>query len=178
MQKLQPVARRRNLAEQGGLQPKHRGRGGPDCQQNNLAPNVVTNLDRLFVLVGGLINLVITAWLKKEVTGLAAGHRHRPCEQGGPCWLNEQQDVRDNKNDCAQQMQTLVNTAVMVVTVVVPTLRLELLQIAVHIDLENSGLGARGNEKGKITLASQCEIRMTAGFHISEQGCHQFVIKS
>jgi hypothetical protein len=72
----------------------------------------------------------------------------------------------------------LVNAAVVVITVVVPTLRLELLQIAVHIDLENSGLSARGNEKGKITLASQCETRMTGGFHINEQGCHHFVIKS
>jgi len=69
-------------AEQRGAEPQH-GRGQrPDGQQHDLAVQVVTHLDVFLVLVGGMVDLVITLGLEEEVTGLAAYHGHQPAEHG------------------------------------------------------------------------------------------------
>jgi len=79
-----------------------------------------------------LVDLVEALGLEEEVPGLAADHRHRPGQQGGPGRVHRQQPVGHQKADGAEQVQALVDAAVVVVAVVVPALDPQLFKESIH----------------------------------------------
>ena len=119
-------------AEQRWLNPEHQRYQHPDAQQHHLAADVVADLDGLLVFVGGLVDVVVATRLEEEVPGLAAGHRHAPGQDRGQRRVCEQQPVGDEEADGAEQVQALVDAAVVVVAVVVPALGRECLQETLH----------------------------------------------
>jgi len=122
----------RDPPEQRGAQPQQPGRERPDGQQHDLALQVVADLDVLLVLVSRLIDLIVVLRLEEEVAHLAAHHGAQPGHVGGVGRIGEQHDVGDQEADRAQQMQRLVDAAVVVVTMVVPALYFQGLQEALH----------------------------------------------
>ena len=77
-----------------------------------------------------LVDFVVPFGLEKEVSSLPACHGHQPGEQGSHGRILEQQQIRTQEAHCTDQVQALVDAAVMVVTMVVPALRLQGLQVA------------------------------------------------
>jgi hypothetical protein len=53
---------------------------------------------------------------------LTRGHGHQPSQERSPCWLNEEQAIGDEKTNRAQQVQGLVDAAMVVIAMIVPTL--------------------------------------------------------
>ena len=104
----------------------------PNGHQYDLAAQVVADLDLFLVIVGGLVHMVIGLRLEEEVARLAARHRHQPRQQRGSSRIDEQQRIGADKADGAQQVQRLVDAAVVVVAVVVPPLDLEGAKEIVH----------------------------------------------
>ena len=104
----------------------------PQGHQDDLATQVVPHLDVLLVVVRGLIDVVISLGLEEEVPRLAAGHGDAPCQQRGPCRVDEQQHVGPQEAHRAQEMQRLVHAAVVVVAVVVPALHAQRLKAHVQ----------------------------------------------
>jgi hypothetical protein len=76
--------------------------------------------------VGGLVLLVVALGLEEEVTDLADAHREGPAEQHRQRRVREQQRVRGDEAHGAHEVERLVDPAVVVVAVVVPTLLAEL----------------------------------------------------
>ena len=56
------------------------------------------------------------------MSGLARGHRNAPSDQGREGWINKQEHVGDHEGHRAEEVQRLVDAAVVVVAVVVPAL--------------------------------------------------------
>src|SRR5262249_58596436 len=119
-------------AEKSGVEPGGQRGEGPDRQQDGFAAQIVTHLDFLLVLVGGLIHLVIVFRLEEEVTHLARGHRHEPADQGRDRRILEHHRIGRQKAYSAYEVQRLVNAAVMVEAVSVPTLHSQGLEKALH----------------------------------------------
>src|SRR5947209_498126 len=90
--------------------------------QHDFAAEVVADLDLFLVLVGGVVYRIVTLRFKEEMANLAAGHRHRPSDQGRDRGVPEQQEPHENEADRAQKMKRLVNQAMVIVAVIVPTL--------------------------------------------------------
>src|SRR5262249_40561245 len=90
-------------------------------------------LDFFFVLVRRLVHLVVVSRLKEEVTDLAGGHRHEPADQRCYGRILKHHHIGGQKAYGAYQMQRLVDPAVMVITVVVPTLHSQGFEKALHI---------------------------------------------
>ncbi|EEF23299.1 conserved hypothetical protein [Ricinus communis] len=135
VQVLDEAGRRREHAEQTRLQPQQHRRRGPQAHQHDLAAQVVADLDLLLVLMRGLVHLVVALGLEEEVTRLAAGHRHAPGQQRGPGGIDQQQAVGDHEAAGAQQVQRLVDAAMVVVAVVVPALFVQECQKVFHAGL-------------------------------------------
>jgi len=74
------------------------------------------------VLLGGLVHFVETFGLEKEVAGLTADHGYQPANEGGGSRVLEDEGICGQKADRTQQVEGLVNTAVVVVAVIVPPL--------------------------------------------------------
>src|SRR5262245_25981045 len=123
----------REDAEKCGIKVERQRRQRPDRQEDDLAPQVVANLDFLLVLVSRLVNLVVVFRLKEEVPDLPAGHRHDPSDQSGHRRIPEHHRVRTEKADSAQQVKRLIDPAVVIEAVVVPTLHSKGLEKALHI---------------------------------------------
>jgi hypothetical protein len=81
-----------------------------------------------------VIDLIVSLWLEEEVTGLAADHGDQPADQGGLHGIKEHRNVGDDEADGAQQMQRLIDAAVMIVAMIVPALTLEFRQKTLHVD--------------------------------------------
>jgi len=90
--------------------------------QDHLAAQVVPHLDVFFVFMGGLIDLVIPLGLEEKVPRLPADHGDEPADQSGCHGIREHHDVGNEKADGAQQVQGLIDSALVVVTVIVPSL--------------------------------------------------------
>jgi len=82
--------------------------------------------------VAGVVHRVKTLGLKKEMPDLTAHHRQQPAHQGGQRGVRKQQYVSGEETQRADQMQRLVDTAVMVVAMVVPALGSEGFEKIVH----------------------------------------------
>ena len=123
----------RQGAKQIALKPDHQRARCPESHQNDLAHQVVPNLDLFFVFVGGLVDLVIPFWLEKEMSSLAACHRDTPGQQGRVGGVNEQQPVGGYKAKGTQEVQTLVDPAMVVVTMIVPAQDFERLEKLFHV---------------------------------------------
>src|SRR5262245_2067187 len=123
----------REDAEKCGIKVERQRRQRPDRQEDDLAPQVVANLDFLLVLVSRLVNLVVVFRLKEEVPDLPAGHRHDPSDQSRHRLIREHHRVRTEKADSAQQGKRLIDPAVVIEAVVVPTLHSKGLEKALHI---------------------------------------------
>ncbi|WP_267393686.1 MULTISPECIES: hypothetical protein [unclassified Sphingomonas] len=83
---------------------------------------IVADLDLFLVIVGRVVDVVIALGLEEEVAGLAAGHRHAPGEQAGDRRVGEQQHISGEEGAGADEVQALVDQAVVVIAVVVPAL--------------------------------------------------------
>jgi len=100
--------------------------------QDDLALEVVANLDLFLVLVGGLVDVVVTLGLEEKMPALAAHHRHQPGDQRGRGGVEKQQHIGRQEGESAEQVQRLVDPAVMVVAVVIPALGTQCIEEAVH----------------------------------------------
>ena len=113
----------RENPKERGTYPKQRWRQRPDKHENDFASEVVTDLDIFLVLMGGMVDFVIVSRLKEEVAGLAADHSDQPAKERGSCRVLKDQHVRAEKADRTQEVEGLVDTAVVVKAVIVPPLR-------------------------------------------------------
>jgi len=115
---------------QGRIEVKHQRRGRPDRHQDHLAAQIIADLDLFLVFVGRLVDVVVPPGLEEEMAGLARGHRDQPADQRGYQRIEEHHDVADHETDGTDEVQALVDSAVVVVTVVVPALDAQLLHEA------------------------------------------------
>src|SRR5204863_2244758 len=102
--------------------------------QQDFAAEVVADLDLFLVLVSGVVYRIVTLRFKEEMANLAAGHRHRPSDQGRDRGVPEQQEPHKNEADRAQKMKRLVDQAMMI-AVIVPTLNFQRLHKTTHLDI-------------------------------------------
>ncbi len=132
VEQLRVVAVGLEQAEQRGIEVEGEGRDGPQRHQHDLALKVVADLDVFLVLVGGLVDLVIIPRLEEEVADLTARHADEPGEQHGRNRVLENQDVGAHEAAGAQEVQSLVDTAVMIKAVVIPTLHPQGFEKSLH----------------------------------------------
>ncbi len=121
-------------SEEGRLEPQHERHGGPDHVQYDLAPQVVADLDVLFELMGRVVDLVVPLGLEEEVPRLARDHGDEPGDERRGDRVREQQDVGDEEADCTDEVQRLVDAAVVVVPMIIPALGLQLFPKTLHSD--------------------------------------------
>jgi len=99
------IGRRREQAEQRRIEPQH-GRGdGPHGHQDDLALQVVADLDVLLVLVRGVVDVVVALGLEEEVSRLAGHHRHQPADQRRRRRAPEHRGVGGQEAQGAHQVQ-------------------------------------------------------------------------
>ena len=110
-----------------GSSIQHQRRQRPDRHQHDLALQIVADLDFFLVLVGRLVDVVVALRLEEEMTGLPRGHRDQPADQRGSHRIDEQQHIGDQEAERADEVQALVDAAVMIVAMVVPALGSQLL---------------------------------------------------
>ena len=61
----------REHAQQRRVEVQHQRRQRPDRHQHDLAPQIVADLDLFLVLVGRLVDVVVSLGLEEEMPGLA-----------------------------------------------------------------------------------------------------------
>src|ERR1700737_5668850 len=123
---------RRAKSKQGRVAAQRQRRQYPDRHENDLALQIVTDFYFLLVFVGGVIHHVVVSRFKEEMPDLAAGHRGEPTDQGRNRGVLENHDVCKQKTHRTHQMERLVDPAVMIVAMVVPTLHSQSLKKTVH----------------------------------------------
>jgi hypothetical protein len=89
--------------------------------------------------VAGLVHVVVAARLEEDVARLARHHAHQPAHGGGGRRVDEQHGAQ--KADRAEQVQALVDAALVVVAVVVPAQGVDFPEEITHGKL-------LGNEQG------------------------------
>jgi len=119
-------------SEQRGVDPQRCRRQCPDREQHYFALQVVAHLDRLLVLVGRPVDRVVAFRLEAEVADLAAHHREQPADQRRGHRVREDHEVRREKAQRADQVQRLIDAAVVVVPMIVPALCSQGLQKTLH----------------------------------------------
>jgi len=82
--------------------------------------------------MGGLIDRVIALGLEEKMSRLATDHGNQPRNQGGSGGVLEDGDIGGQEAYRAEKVQRLVDTAVVIVAMVVPTLDFESSQEALH----------------------------------------------
>src|ERR1700760_808072 len=92
-EKVESRDRWREQSQACRVQDENQRRQRPDRHQDNLAAEVVADLDLLLVLVRDLIDGVVRPGLKEEMTDLPAGHRYQPANQAGERGVAEDQRV-------------------------------------------------------------------------------------
>src|SRR6202035_2587121 len=65
--------------------------------------------------------------LEEEMPGLTRGHGDQPADQRGGHRIEEHQEIADHKADGADEVQALVDPAVMIIAMIVPALDAQLL---------------------------------------------------
>src|SRR5215468_9802156 len=80
--------------------------------------------------MGCLVDVVVTLGLEEEMAGLARGHRDQPADQRGDQRIEEHHQIADHEADRADEVQALIDPAVVIVAVVVPALDAKLLKEA------------------------------------------------
>jgi hypothetical protein len=103
--------------------------------------------------VGGLVDFVIPFWLEEEMSSLAACHRDTPGQQGRVGGVNEQQPVRGYKAKGTQEVQALVDPAMVVIAMIVPTQDFERLEKLFH--------GGPIKKGDRAILALVCDVLVT-----------------
>src|SRR5882757_6804694 len=78
--------------------------------------------------MGRVIDVVVTLGLEEEMAGLARRHRDQPAEQRRHHRIDEYHHVGDQKTGSADEVQALVDAAVVIVAMVVPALGSQFLQ--------------------------------------------------
>jgi len=126
------VGRRRDEPEERGLQPQPQRHAGPKRHQHHLALDVVADLHRFLVLVAHLVDVVEAAGLEEEVAALPRHHRDAPADDGCECRVHEEQRVGDEEADRADEVQRLVDAALVIEAVVVPPLLREFAHEGLH----------------------------------------------
>src|SRR5262249_18992327 len=87
------------------------------------------------VRVRRLVHLIVIAGLEKEMTDLPAGHGDKPAHQGSQRGVLEDHHVGKQEAQRTQQMERLIDPAMMIIAVIVPTLHSQRLQKPVHLFL-------------------------------------------
>ncbi len=113
---------RRENTEKGRAGEQQQRRQGPDGHQHHLALEIVADLDFFLVVVARLVDVVVVARLEEKVPALAAGHADEPRQEHRDRRMLEDQEVRADEAGRAQQVERLIDAAVVVVAVVVPAL--------------------------------------------------------
>ena len=129
---LEGVGVRREDAEQGRIDDQQQRRGRPDGQQHQLALDVVADLDLFLVGVGRLVDLVVAARLEEQVADLAAGHGDQPADQRRHGGIGERDHIGEQEARRADEVERLVDLAVVIVAMVVPTLHFQFVPEAGH----------------------------------------------
>src|SRR5947209_12736812 len=132
--------------------------------QHDFAAEVVADLDLFLVLVGGVVYRIVTLRFKEKMANLAAGHRHRPSDQGRDRGVPEQQEPHENEADRAQKMKRFVNQAMVIIAVIVPTLNFQRLHKATHLDiplLTTTGSQPRSGQSAVLMLPPVVRISQT-----------------
>src|SRR5260221_11926222 len=78
--------------------------------------------------MGRLVDVVVTPGLEEEMPGLARGHRNQPADQRGRQRIEKHHRVTDQETERADEVQALVDPAVVIVAVIIPALDAQLLQ--------------------------------------------------
>ena len=120
------VGVRRQESEEIGVEQEQQRQPGPDAHQHPFAEQVVADLDLFLVGVGRLVDVVVAPGLEEEMAALAGGHRDQPAEQSGERRIEEEDDVGGDEGHRADQVEGLVDAAVMIVAMIVPALEPEL----------------------------------------------------
>jgi len=123
---------RRKNAEAARIEPQHQRRHYPHQVQNHLATQVVADFDAFLVLVGRLVDGIVALRLEEKMPRLAAHHGHQPADQRRFHRVEEHGDVGSDEADGAQEVQRLVDAAVVVETVIVPSLGSQFCQKTLH----------------------------------------------
>ena len=123
---------RLDQTEESAVEPQNQRRDGPDRHQDDLAAQVVADLDLFLVLMGDPIDVVVALGLEEEMPRLTTGHRYQPCRQTRHRRIDKQQAVRSDEAQGTHQMQRLVDRAVMVEAVVVEALDAQLFEKILH----------------------------------------------
>ena len=116
----------------------------PDTEQNYFALQVVAYLDFFLVFMGGLVHMIVTMGLKKEMPRLSCGHGKGPSHDCGPDWIDEQHHIRTQKGQGADEMQRLVDSAVVIEAMVIPTLFAKSFEELFHVDSRGDGSNEQG----------------------------------
>src|SRR6476660_8072381 len=75
-----------------------------------------------------VIDVVVTPGLEEEMAGLARRHRDQPAEQRRHHGIDEYHHIGDQKTGSADEVQALIDTAVVIVAMIVPALGSQFLQ--------------------------------------------------
>ena len=94
----------------------------PAGHQDDFSPEVVSDLDLFLMLVGDLVDLVVVVGFEEEVSRLTGGHRDSPSDQSGCRGVDEQESIGDEKAQCADEVQSLVDSGLVIESMIVPAL--------------------------------------------------------
>jgi len=122
----------RDQAPQARVQENDQGQHNPDAEQHHFTTQVVPHLDFFFMLIRRLVDVVIAQRLKEEMTGLPRSHRNQPGNQRSPGGVDEQHHISHQKTHGTQKMQGLIDSAMVVIAVVIPALNLQGIQKIFH----------------------------------------------
>src|SRR5207249_4138394 len=89
----------------------------------------------------GLVDMVVTPRLEEEVTGLTRGHRDQPADQRGHHRIEEDHRIAEQETRGADEVQRLIDAAVVVVAMVVPALGLQFLHEVLDHDSPPNSFG-------------------------------------
>ena len=124
--------------------------------------------------MGGLIHFVVAFRFEEEMADLAADHGGEPTDECGGDRVGENQNVGGEKTQCTDEMQRLIDAAVMVVAMVVPTLDPECFKKFLHCI---SFAGNRNVTTGAILLDECCGL-FTRGLPDCDNArCHKNIMQ-
>lgn len=97
-------------------------RQGPNRHQDNLAAQIIADFDLLLVFVRRVVDMVVALRLEKKVAGLTTRHRDEPSDFRRHRRIDERYRVGRKETQRTQQMQGLVDPAVMIEAVIIKAL--------------------------------------------------------
>ena len=127
-----PSLVRRQQAEERRVHDHEQWQKCPDAHEDDLPEEIVADFDLFLVLVRDIVGVIIAFRLEEEVAALTRAHADDPRDQCGHRRIVEQHSVCDDEADGADEMQRLVDAAVMIEAMVVPPLLTQCLHEASH----------------------------------------------